>query len=213
MKINSVFDKKFKKYGQILDGYDFTDFIGVFEKNTPMPEEGFIYVASNLKLEEVPIFNELKNRGYGGMPMQLGYCNGRNTKLNCLEYHRCSEICIMANATILLLGCQSDIVDRIYDTSKVEAFLIPSGTGVELFATTLHYAPCSAKLGQGYRVANGLPRGTNTERPFGVGHMGEDKLMVACNKWLLAHKESEEAVHGAYVGLKGKNIDIKDDIR
>ena len=33
--------------------------------------------------------------------------------------------------------------DHTYDTSKMEAFLVPAGTAVEVYATTLHYAPCS----------------------------------------------------------------------
>jgi len=213
MTIISVFDHRFKRYGKILEGYDFSKFFDVFEKTTPMPDDVFIYVASDPALEALPIFKELQNRGYGGMPIQLGYCNGANTKLNCLEYHRDSEICLMANDTILLLGCQSDIVDGTYDTTNVEAFLIPARTGVELYATTLHYAPCSVKLGQGYRVANVLPRGTNSKKPSGVGLTGEDRLMLGCNKWLLAHPESIEATQGAHIGLIGQNIDIKDEIR
>ena len=39
-----------------------------------------------------PIAEELKNNAYGGMPIQIGWCNGHNTKLNCLEYHRDSEL-------------------------------------------------------------------------------------------------------------------------
>ena len=36
--------------------------------------------------------------------------------------------------------------------------------------------------------------------------------MTARNKWLLAHPESKEAGNGAHIGLKGENIDIKEDI-
>lgn len=34
--------------------------------------------------------------------------------------------------------------------------------------------------------------------------------MTARNKWLLAHPESQEAKNGAYIGLTGKNIDLRD---
>ena len=74
---------------------------------------------------------------------KIGYCNGDNHKLNALEYHRSSELDIAQTDLILLLGMQQDIENGdIYDTSKVEAFLVPAGTGVELYATTLRYAPC-----------------------------------------------------------------------
>lgn len=63
--------------------------------------------------------------------------------MNALEYHRSSELDIAQTDLILLLGMQQDIENGdIYDTSKVEAFLVPAGTGVELYATTLRYAPC-----------------------------------------------------------------------
>ncbi|MBP3210301.1 MAG: DUF4867 family protein, partial [Oscillospiraceae bacterium] len=39
----------------------------------------------------------------------------------------------------------------------------------------------------------------------------EDRLLRACNKWLLAHPESPEALNGAYIGLRGKNLDISED--
>ncbi len=47
---------------------------------------------------------------------------------------------------VLLIGHQQDVEkDFTYDTSKVEAFLVPAGTGIEVYATTLHYAPCHVK--------------------------------------------------------------------
>ena len=73
---------------------------------------------------------------------------GDNHKLNGLEYHRSSEINIAVTDMILLLGSQQDVgTDFTYDTSKVEAFYVPAGTVVEMYATTLHYAPCTAQPG------------------------------------------------------------------
>lgn len=63
---------------------------------------------------------------YGEMPIQIGFCNGNNYKLNALEYHRTSEIDVAASDLILLLGWQADVEeDYTYDTSKVEAFCFP----------------------------------------------------------------------------------------
>lgn len=54
-----------------------------------------------------------------------------------------------------------------------------------------------------------LPAGTNTDMPAGFETKNhEDTLLWARNKWLLAHAESDEAAIGAYVGLKGDNIDL-----
>ena len=57
-----------------------------------------------------------------------------------------------------------------------------------------------------------LPRGTNGPKPEIEPLNDEDKLLWACNKWLLAHAESSEAAQGAVVALKGVNIDIENDI-
>ena len=53
-----------------------------------------------------------------------------------------------------------------------------------------------------------LPRGTNTEKPALAEPNGEDRLMTARNKWLLAHPESPEARQGAWEGLTGANLDL-----
>ena len=53
-----------------------------------------------------------------------------------------------------------------------------------------------------------LPKGTNTEKPDITPLTAEDKMLWACNKWLLAHPDSNEAKAGAYVGLSGENIRI-----
>lgn len=206
MKIASVFVPSFRRYGQILRGYDFSELLRVLERTTPKPQDRFVYIASDPALEKLDVSKELQNRGFGGLPIQVGYCNGTNDRLNCLEYHRSSEICVMADDVILLLGCQADLEDYRLDTDRVEAFLVKAGTGVELFATTLHYAPCSASKGQGYRVINVLPRGTNAEKPAGLSDEGEDRLCMGANKWLIAHEEASEAQNGAFVGLYHQNI-------
>ena len=161
-------------------------------------------------LMALPVAKELASGAYGGMPIQLGWCNGHNTKLNCLEYHRDSELNVGTEDFILLLARRSDLENGILDTGKVKAFLCPAGTLIEVYATTLHYAPCSAGAGKGFRVAVILPEGTNLERPVISVMNPEDELLWARNKWLLAHADSGEAAQGAKVALKGINIDISD---
>ena len=142
------------------------------------------------------------------MPIQIGWCNGHNTKLNCLEYHRDSELNVGVQDFILLLAKREEMEDGRLDTGKVEAFLCPAGTLVEVYATTLHYAPCSAKAGEGFQVAIVLPKGTNLNKPAILAGNQEDQCLWARNKWLLAHKDSSEAAQGAPVRLDGENIDI-----
>lgn len=204
MKIQKVTDPAFRKYGQVLEGYDFTGLIKEM-KHTPVPED-VIYVPSVEELEALDIMTDLQNKGYGGLPVQIGYCNGHNKKLNAVEYHRNSEINVAVTDLVLLIGHQQDIEpDHTYDTSKIEAFLVPAGTGIEVYATTLHYAPCHVNEG-GFQCVVVLPKGTNTDLTFQTEKTGEDSLMTAKNKWLIAHEDAKIA--GAFNGLKGENITI-----
>lgn len=207
MTVYSVFDPEFKPYGQVMEGYDTTALLEAMKK-IEMPEAGTLYQPSIPALEATAIYGQFQNQAYGGMPVQLGMCWGYNTKLNCLEYHRDSEVNIGTEDFILLLAKQDEIVDGVLDTAKVKAFLAPAGVAVECYATTLHYAPCHTNAEVGFRCAVVLPRGTNTDKPEFEPACLEDQWLTARNKWLLAHAESSEAANGAYVGLVGENIDI-----
>ena len=212
MKIYSVNDPEFKEYGQIVTGIDVAPILKALEESTPLPE-GVEYVPEKAEIQSLDVTKVIADHVYGGMPIQMGYCNGHNTKLNCLEYHRDSEINLGTEDFILLLGKQGQIEDDgLFDTANTKAFLCPKGVMVEVFVTSLHYAPCSAKNGQGFKVLIVLPSGTNTDKPEFTPVNHEDTLLTARNKWLLAHPESSEAAGGAVIGLKGVNIDISADI-
>ena len=208
MKIYSVSDHAFKPYGKVLTGFD-TAALVVAMKTIPMPESGTAYEPGIEVLEACGIFNEMRDRAYGGMPIQIGMCWGYNTKLNCLEYHRDSEVNVGETDFVLLLAKEDEIEDGMLDTAKVKAFRVPAGTAVEVYGTTLHYAPCQTTEA-GFRVAVVLPKGTNTEKPVFEAKGEEDTWLTARNKWLLAHPDSSEAKTGAHIGLAGKNIDILD---
>ena len=207
MKIYSVSDPAFKPYGKVLTGFDTAALIAAM-KTVPMPESGTAYEPSISALEESGIFDAMHNRAYGGMPVQICMCWGYNTKLNCLEYHRDSEFNLGPGDFILLLAKQDEIENGVLDTAKVKAFRVPAGVLVEVYATTLHYAPCHTDETAGFRVLVALPRGTNTAKPALRGVSPEDRYLAARNKWLLAHPESAEAKNGAAVALRGENIDI-----
>ena len=205
MEIKKVTDDAFSAYGKVLEGYDFSELLKVMEQQ-PCPMDDVVYVPSAEALEAVSAAKELAVRAYGGLPIQVGYCNGYNKKLNAVEYHRSSEVDIAQSDLILLLGRQQDIeADHTYDTAKIEAFYMPAGTAVELYATTLHYAPCSAGE-EGFRCVIVLPKDTNLELDFEPRKDGEDKLITAKNKWLIAHEDAKIA--GAFCGLKGENITL-----
>ena len=144
---------------------------------------------------------------YGELPIQIGYCNGHNTKLNAVEYHRNSEINIAVTDLVLIIGKQQDIgADYTYDTSLMEAFLVPAGTVIEVYGTTLHYAPCHVEDG-GFRCVVVLPKGTNTDmEPLEIKNK-EDELLFARNKWLIGHEEGG-LPGNAFIGLKGENLHV-----
>lgn len=219
MKILNVTDPAFAKYGRVVTNVDFTALVEELKK-TPVPE-GVVYEPSVAELEATPVFEELSGVTYGEMPIQIGYCNGHNVMLNALEYHRDSEINIAATDAVLMLGLLSDVeADYTYDTSKVEAFLVPAGTAVEVYATTLHYAPCHTGE-EGFQVAVVLPRGTNYPlkkahakvaevTTAGGGAANEDALITAVNKWLIGHAQGG-LDEGSFLGLKGKNLCLTED--
>lgn len=217
MDIKSVSEDDFKAYGRVLTGFDVSGLLKEMER-TPLPED-VIYVPSDEGLESLDVYGDMSDVIYGQMPVQIGYCNGHNQYLNALEYHRSSEVNVAVTDMILLLGRQQDIgEDYTYDTAKVEAFLVPAGTAVEIYATTLHYAPCGIDKA-GFKCVVVLPKGTNydlkpakdnskepvAEKPCqDSGCVSEDRLLAATNKWLIAH--SEAGIEGAYCGLTGENI-------
>ena len=214
MKVKQITDTSFRKYGKILTGIDFSEIYNVLE-GMDYPED-VEYAASFGPLEEPEFRQKLSNTLYGELSVEIGYCSGHNKMLNALEYHRSSEANVAVTDIILLLGQQSDITeDFTYDTAQLEAFFIPAGTAVELYATTLHYVPIGTKENDyAFKMGVVLPFGTNFPLGITLGaeaekeKLPEEKLLFAKNKWLIAHEESGE--EGAFIGLTGKNISVED---
>jgi len=218
-------EQSFREYGKIISGYDFADMLSYMERETLVPEEGNIYKASVSELEAFPVFERLTNEFYGEMPIQAGYCNGRNSSLNGLEYHIGSEIDVAVTDLVLLLGKLQDVIDGRFRSEDVTAFLVLKGTALQLYETTLHFSPCKTSS-DGFKCIVVLPRGTNeplhlspNPSPQGRGVAplslwggagGEARLLFARNKWLLAHPERKNLMEkGAWSGITGDNIEIR----
>ena len=211
MTIYPVTASEFAPYGRVVTGYETecAALVAALNAHTPLPE-GTGYVPEDPALQPQPEAAVLGTSLYGGMPVQFGWCNGHNTKLNCLEYHRDSELNVGTQDFILLVAKREEMAEGRLDTSKVRAFRCPAGVMVEVYGTTLHYAPCHVDPAKGFKVVIVLPRGTNLVKPAIKGANPEDETLWARNKWLLAHAESSEASQGAPVRLDGVNIDIAD---
>ncbi len=206
-EIPNVSSRLFERYGKVVEGIDVRKAVELLRK-TPLPEKGTAYVASEPVLEaDKALFSDIQDRVFGGLPVELGYCSGDNHVLNALEYHRNCEVNIAENDCLLMVAPMTAIKDGILDTQSVETFLLPAGTAVLFYETTLHYAPCNADGNSYFRVLVALPRGTNTERPRAPAHEGEAGFLTHNNKWLFAHPGSPEGRSGITKGrLVGENL-------
>ncbi len=204
MKIYTVTDPEFAPYGRVIPDLDTKELLATLDAVSPSPENKVVYVPSCPELEALSIYPQFREGVFGGMPVQLGYCNGTNHTMNALEYHRGCEINVATKDIILLLALQSDMdADFTLDSACVKAFRVPAGVSVIVYETSLHYAP----IGDGFRCLVALPRDTNTALPeAGPFPCKEDRLLFARNKWLIAHPDAPEVGRGAYTGIRGENL-------
>lgn len=201
MKVLSVHDEEFLKYGKVLDDEETVKNILPVLDTFPIPDVMNKYSPSESALEEV--CSEAFSKYFDG-EIQVGYCNGRGSKLNSVEYHLSDEINVALNDVVLFLGRYEGVDD--IDTATLVPFILKKGEAVLLFGKTLHFAPLDITK-QGFKVAIVLPKGTNYPLP------PEEKVGThfMTNKWLIAHKEHTKMVEdGAYVGLFGKNYSVDD---
>lgn len=209
VKIYSVFDEEFSTYGRVIDGVPFDGVIDRLNK-VQMPASGNVYVASDEDMERA-CDERVQSVIYGGMPVQVGYCVGRNATYNGFEYHKCSELNVAATPFMLALGHVWQIKDNTFRVGDEKVFFVPARTCVELYQTTLHLSPLRVS-DEGFRAAVVLQRGTNTpiDSKF-QGQAGqESQLLLQKNKWVIAHAEREPLVRqGAHIGIIGENKELR----
>ena len=202
----------FGRYGRLLTGYDPREMIAAAQAILPTIDN-VAYEPSVATLEKPTRFTAAITREvYGGMPVQVGWCYGKNLQMAALEYHKGSEVVVCITDTVLLLGLLQDVrfgEEITYKTSQVVAFYAPAGSVVELPAWSLHYAPIHTTQGGSFATLVYLPKGTNEPLPYAVEKVGENRLLFAVNKWLLAHPAAKEVSQGAYPGLVGEDIFIQ----
>jgi len=217
----SVFSEDFAQYGRVLEGFDFSSLTKYMEEKTEIPENGNVYVASVEEMEKFPIYETLRDAIYGGMEIQIGYCNGRNSTYNGFEYHKGSEINVAVTDFMLILGHVWQIKDNHFDNKDAKVFFVPKGTAIEMFQTTLHLSPAKV-TDSGFKGIVVLPRGTNTPlsdeakaaRDKIVSEKGEEnceqRLLLQKNKWVIAHPQREPLIkQDAFAGIIGENKELK----
>lgn len=205
----SVLSEKFRTYGRVIKGYKFDNLITYMNENTLIPESGNIYIASESEMESDPVFHEIRTHFYGGMNIEIGYCNGRNSTLNGMEFHKSSEILVAVTDLMLILGHVWDIDNNHYDAKNSEVFYVEKGTVIEIYSTTLHLSPCKIS-DAGFKAIIILPEGTNT--PLASQNKGIediDRLLLLKNKWIIAHEERKVLTdQGVYAGIIGENLEL-----
>lgn len=207
--IYHVTDEKFTRYGRILSSFPvkrLAEKAAGFDRTF----DGVKYERSIAELEELEEFQHIQRWFGGESRLQCGLCWGHNVKMNAVEYHRSSEINIGAEDMILMLGDLRDVKDNQYDSKLLELFFVPRETAVELFGTTLHFAPCQTS-DAGFSTVIILPDMTNAPLSEKIREeiplkKGEERLLFGNNKWLIAHPECDDAKNSfAYPGVQGEN--------
>jgi len=215
--ILSVRDEAFRTYGRLLTCLNregLSEVLTYMKEETSVPEEGNIYIASDPELEKLPLIDRIQKEFYGNMPIQVGYCNGRNSTYNGFEYHKGSEINIMTEPCMLALGHSYDIDDKCcYDNKNAQVFFLEAGDVIEMYQTTLHLSPLRVQE-EGFKAVVILPRGTNTplENKEEIKKNAKDpetKLLLQTNKWVIAHPERKPLIdQGAFPGIIGSNKEL-----
>lgn len=199
----TIKDPEFQRYGYELKG-DYRSIVSYLEKNSPMPQSANLYVRDDPEMHHLDGIVDICEEVYGLSTIETGYCNGYNSKLNCLEYHSCPEVDIAATDLVLLLADQNDVKDGKVDSSDCKAFLLKKGEAVVLYPYVFHFSPCKLS-DEGFKCAIILTDGTNRD----LEKSPSDVRLWKENKWLYAHPESNQAKLGAYVGITGENTEIK----
>jgi len=208
-QIRSLDDPLFKFFGKVLNIQDFPSVIRYMKSSTEMPDSANIYIAHDSDFEKSISNKDVFHDVFADMPLQFGYVNGFNNKLNALEYHKSSEINVAITPLVLMLGLQKDIFNQTYDSKNVAVFYIPENTAIELYPRVLHFSPLRVQ-DQGFKCAVILPYGTNMNFVIPKLSSHEENLyLFKTNKWLFAHQENQRMIQlGAYQGLTGSNYEI-----
>lgn len=209
-EILDVTAPEFADFGVVYHQYDqdFEEIVTTMAE-FPIPETGSGYVTSNPKLEALPVIQQMARDVYAGMPTQAGQTIGHSNSFSAIEYHTCSELNVMLDDVILVLGHRQDLERKgtFNPHTDGKIFFIPRGTVVELFNDTLHYAPIEVTTA-GFKVLVILEKGTNEELP--AGFVTTNPRIVKQGKFQLVHESrTDKIAQGAQVGVSGSLIKLQ----
>lgn len=210
LQLHHVNDQQFGSFGRVHTAYDCQPWLAHLDADTPAPDDGTVYVASDPTMESLSPYDDVRDNVFGGLDIQVGYCNGHASRLNGLEYHKSPEFFVAQTDLVLLLAQCSAMRDFTIDSAHVAGFFVPAGSVLELFGTTLHFAPTQVD-DAGFKSVIVLLRGTNTEPPPATAHADdpESTLLFRRGKWLLAHPDDAALLaRGAVSAIVGDNLEV-----
>ena len=152
-KILTLDDPSFKEYGVLYtNDFNLDDVYKVMEK-VPIPETGMKYIANIPELADTYTMLAVKRDIFGEIPIDAGVTLGHSDTFTAFEYHQCSEVNIMLDDVLMVLGKRETLEEKHFVDPNTEArmFYMPKGTIVGLYNDTLHYAPIQITK-KGYKV-------------------------------------------------------------
>ena len=207
----SLDSSRFKKYGRILYDLNVSELLQKAEELTPIPEEGTLYVPSMEALESCPMAKQFETC-FGNLPIQVGFCNGKNQMMNGMEYHKSPELFVAVTDCVQFL-CSFDHLEdfNTVQTKEAELFFFPKGSVALINSYVLHLAPCMTE-NRGFKSIIVLPKGTNEpldQKDLATKAASSDpevQLLFKKNKWILAHPERLQLIsQQVHAGLVGEN--------
>ncbi|WDC85303.1 DUF4867 family protein [Caloramator sp. mosi_1] len=103
------------------------------------------------------------------------------------------RINVAATDLVLFLARVFDMDGLNLNTKYVKAFYIPKGEAVEIYSTTMHFAPCKVS-DFGFKCVVVLPKETNTPIIKSGEGIGEERLLFMKNKWIIAHGDRQDLI-------------------
>ena len=76
IEIKMITDESYSLYGEIVEGYDYSEIINYMKNNTEIPD-GCTYCPTVPEMEATDCAKKLVSVFCGGMPSQFGFTNGK----------------------------------------------------------------------------------------------------------------------------------------
>lgn len=204
LNIQHIKNSSFLKYGSLIENFNYSEIEKYIHQNFKISSNSIEYVPSIPYFIDSCIKHHIEATYFDSKKIQIGWCSGKNSKLNGLEYHIGNELTVALTDLLIILGEVKDILDQTYDSAKTEIFYVPKGSVYNLYPTTLHYAPCQTDE-NGFETIVILPEYTNTP----IEKNNADTLLFMSNKWLLVHPDNSADIKaGAHIGIIGDNITL-----